>query len=178
MPARPRARNAPTVQRESPLGPVQMLSLVFEGSRFKGEILPELERLKDAGLVRIVDLLVIRKDAAGSIATLTSSDLDWEEATEYGAYVGALVGLGGGGEEGAERGSISGAAELADGHFFDEDDAFRLSQAVPPGSSVAMILLEHRWAIPLRAAIHRANGFELDNLWITPDELVRVGLGE
>ena len=52
-------------------GPVQMLTIGFEGSRFKGEILPELERLKAAGVVRIIDLLVIRKDEAGAIAKLT-----------------------------------------------------------------------------------------------------------
>jgi uncharacterized membrane protein len=166
------------VQQESPLGPVQMLSLAFEGSRFKGEILPELERLKNEGLIRIVDLLLIRKDSAGTIATLTSSDLDWEEASDYGAYIGGLVGFGSGGHEGVERGKMQGAAELADGHFFDENDAFRLAEAVPPGSSVAMLLIEHRWAIPLTQAVQRANGFELDNMWITPDELIRVGLGD
>ena len=80
------------VQKEPHVfGPVQMLTIGFEGSRFKGEILPELERLKAAGVVRIIDLLVIRKDEAGAIATLTASDLDWEEATEYGAYGIAIL---------------------------------------------------------------------------------------
>ena len=157
-------------------GPVQMLTIGFVGSRFKGEILPELERLKASGIVRIIDLLVIRKDETGAIAKLTSSDLDWEEATEYGAFVGSLIGLAQGGEEGFDRGAIAGAAELADGHFFDEDDAFRLSSAVPPGSSAAMVLIEHLWAIPLREAVRRAEGQELDTIWVTADELVRYGL--
>jgi uncharacterized membrane protein len=157
-------------------GPVQMLTIGFEGSRFKGEILPELERLKKAGVVRIIDLLVIRKDEAGAVAKLTASDLDWEEATEYGAFIGSLIGLAQGGAEGFDRGAIAGAAELADGHFFDEDDAFRLTAAVPPGSSAAMVLIEHLWAIPLRDAIRRAEGHELDTIWVTPDELVRYGL--
>jgi uncharacterized membrane protein len=164
------------MERESPLGPVQMLSIAFPGSQFKGEILPELERLKSESIVRIVDLLVIRKDSAGAVATLKASDLDWEEASDYGAYIGSLVGFGSGGHEGAERGSMHGAAELADGHFFDENDAFRLAETVPKGWSVAMLLLEHLWAIPLAQAVKRAEGFEVDNLWITVDELVRVGL--
>lgn len=157
-------------------GPVQLLSFGFEGNQFKGEILPELEKLKAAGVVRIIDLLLIRKGEDGAITTVTSSDLEWEEATEFGAWIGGLVGGASGGQEGAERGAIAGAAELADGHFFDEDDAFRLTSAVPNGSSVAMVLLEHRWAVPLNEAIHRARGFELDNFWVTPDELERAGL--
>src|SRR5438093_12495000 len=91
-------------------GPVQMLSMAFEGNRFKGEILPELERLKLEGIVRIIDLLVVRKDSSGAVATLTATDLDWEEATEYGAYLGTLIGFGAGGVEGADRGAMARAA--------------------------------------------------------------------
>src|SRR3954447_2278908 len=99
-------------------GQVQMLSVIFDGNRFKGEILPELERLKEAGTVRIVDLVAVRKDRQGAIARLTASDLDWEEASQYGAYVGRLIGFGAGGAEGADRGAMAGAAELVDGHLF------------------------------------------------------------
>ncbi len=157
-------------------GPVQMLSMAFEGNRFKGEILPELERLKGEGVVRIVDLLVVRKDEHGAVATLTASDLDWEEATEYGAYLGTLIGFGAGGAELAERGAIAGAAELADGHLFNAEDASRLTEAVPNGMSVAIALLEHLWALPLLGAFDRASGVELSNKWLTVDELVTVGL--
>ena len=111
-------------------GPVQMIAIVFEGNRFKGEILPELERLKESGICRIIDLMLVRKDNTGAVATLTASDLDWEEATQYGTYIGTLVGLGADGPEGAERGAMAGAAEMADGHLFDEDDAFRLTETL------------------------------------------------
>lgn len=159
-------------------GPVQLLSVAFEGNRFKGEILPELERLKNAGVIRIIDLLFVRKDSAGAIATLTASDLDWEEAADYGQYIGTLVGFGAGGVEGADRGAIAGAAELADGHLFDEQDAFRLAQAVPNGMSIALALIEHRWALPLLDAIERADGFEVGNQWVTVESLVEIGLGQ
>jgi uncharacterized membrane protein len=158
-------------------GPVQLLCLVFEGNQFRGEILPELERLKNQGVARIIDLLIVRKDKTGSVATLTASDLEWEEATQYGAYVGTLIGLGVGGPEGAERGAIAGAARMADGHMFDEDDAFRLTSVVENGSSIAMILLEHRWMLPLLDAVDRANGYELSRDWVTPEDLVHLGLG-
>jgi uncharacterized membrane protein len=157
-------------------GPVQLLGIAFEGNRFKGEILPELERLKVSGVVRVIDMLVVRKDSTGAVATLTASDLDWEEATRYGQYIGTLVGFGAGGREGAERGAIAGAAELADGHVFTDDDAFRLANAIPEGMSMAIALIEHIWALPLLDAIHRAGGVELSNEWVTVDQLVTLGL--
>jgi uncharacterized membrane protein len=177
--APPRVRQTRCVsKRELNFGPVQLLSVAFDGNRFKGEILPELERLKNAGVIRIIDLLVVRKDSAGAIATITASDLDWEEASDYGQYIGTLVGFGAGGVEGAERGAMAGAAELADGHLFDEDDAFRLAQAVPNGMSIALALIEHRWALPLLEAIERADGFEVGNQWVTVESLVEIGLGQ
>jgi uncharacterized membrane protein len=157
-------------------GPVQLLGVAFEGNRFKGEILPELERLKGEGTIRIIDLLFIRKDQSGAIAKLTASDLDWEEASDYGSYIGTLIGFGAGGVEGAERGSMAGAAELADGHVFDENDAFRLAQAVPEGTSIALALIEHTWALPLLDAIERAKGFEINNQWVSAETLVELGM--
>ncbi len=125
---------------------------------------------------RIIDLLFIRKDSTGSIAKLTTSDLDWEEAADYGSYIGTLIGFGAGGVDGAERGSMAGAAELADGHVFDENDAFRLAQAVPEGTSIALALIEHTWALPLLDAVERAKGFEINNQWVSADTLVELGM--
>jgi uncharacterized membrane protein len=157
-------------------GPVQLLTLAFDGNRFKGEILPELERLKREGIVRLIDLLVVRKDDSGAVATLTASDLDWTEATNYGAYLGTLIGFGAGGPEGAARGALAGAAELADGHVFDEEDTWRLTNTLPPGMSMALVLLEHTWALPLFEAFERAGGFELSNQWISATDLVTLGI--
>jgi len=157
-------------------GPVQMLSIAFDGNHFKGELLPELERLKAEGVVRIVDMLFVRKDSFGAVATLTATDLDWEEATQYGAYIGALIGYGAGGEEGADSGAMAGAAEFADGHLFNAEDAWKLTNAVPDGASIAIVLLEHRWAVPLIEAIQRADGVELSNEWGQPADLVEIGL--
>src|SRR5262245_2682145 len=118
-------------QQKYAFGPVQLLSVAFDGNRFRGELLPELERLKEAGDVRVTAAMCARKAKSSAVATLSASDLDWEEATNYGAYLGTLIGCGAAGEEGAARSAIAGAAELADGHLFDEDDAWRLTQSVP-----------------------------------------------
>ena len=157
------------------VGPIQMLCLAFDGNHFKGEILPELDRLKRERIIRIIDLLVVRKDDEGRVTQMTSSDLDWEEATAFGSYVGALAGYGAAGPEGVERGALAGAAELADGHVFDENDAFRTTQSLQNNMSAAFVLIEHLWAIPLRDAVERAGGSELSNDWIRPEEFLTVG---
>jgi uncharacterized membrane protein len=159
------------------IGPVQILTVAFDGNHFKGEILPELDRLKQLGVIRIIDLLFVRKDAMGGVATLTSTDLDWEEAADFGAMIGGLVGWGVAGAEGAEIGWIAGAAESAkNGPALDEDDQFALVQAIPNNSSAAIALIEHVWAKPLRAAIKRADGIEIANSWLRMEDLIRVGL--
>jgi len=154
------------------MGPIQMLCLAFPGNRFKGEILPALESLKRKKIVRIVDLLFVRKDSMGHVAVATASDLSWEEATSFGAYVGALAGFAAAGPAGVERGSIAGAAELADGHLFDDDDVFRVTRALPNDMSAAIVLFEHLWAKPLLDAIARADGIELSNDWVRPEEIL------
>jgi uncharacterized membrane protein len=152
-----------------------MLSIAFDGNRFKGEILPELERLKRKKIVRIIDLLMVRKDGEGNVMVTTASDLDWQEATSFGSYIGALAGVGAGGASGAERGAIAGAAELADGHLFDEDDAFRLTQALPNNMTAAFVLIEHLWVRPLLEAVERASGIELSNEWVQPEDILSAG---
>jgi uncharacterized membrane protein len=156
-------------------GPIQILTVAFKGSHFKGEILPELERLKVLGLIRVIDLLLIRKDSTGAAATLTATDLDWEEAADFGAMVGGLIGWGVAGAEGAEIGWIAGAADSADGHAIGEKDRFNLLQNVPNGSSVGIVLIEHLWAKPLRAAVARADGIEIANSWLRPEDLIKLG---
>jgi uncharacterized membrane protein len=164
------------LDRLAEFGPVQMWSFVFDGNKFKGEILPELERLKNAQVIRLIDLLVVRKDSTGAIATLTASDLDWEEASSFGALIGALMGWGAGGPEGIATGAIAGAAELADGHAFGEESRRALADSVPPNSTAALALVEHIWAKPLQAAIARAHGVEIANDWLKVDELIARGI--
>jgi uncharacterized membrane protein len=154
------------------VGPIQLLVVAFDGNHFKGEIVPELERLKREGIVRLIDLLVVRKDSTGAVMVMTLSDLGWEEAVSLGSYLGALSGFRVGGAEGMEQGAMAGAAELADGHFFDEDDIFKVTQSLPDNMSAALVLVEHLWAKPLLDAIGRADGFELSNDWIRADQVI------
>ena len=157
------------------MGPVQLLVVGFAGGEFKGEILAELERLRDHDIVRLIDLVFVRKDTDGKVEKILRSDLSPEEAEEFGATVGALIGFGAAGEEGAELGAIEGAAALEDGHVFD-DEVWYVEDAIPSGTAAAVALLEHRWAVPLRDGIRRAGGFHLADAWIHPADLVGIGL--
>jgi uncharacterized membrane protein len=156
-------------------GPVQMLVVGFDTDEFTGKIREELKRLKDADVVRVIDLLAVRKSEDGELEILQESDLTKDEATEFGALIGALVGFGQGGEEEATIAAVAGAAELEDGHVFDDAEVWYLGDAIPPGSAAAIALLEHRWAIPLRDKIIEAGGVALADEWIHPRDLIAVG---
>jgi uncharacterized membrane protein len=155
-------------------GPIQMLTVAFEGNNFRGEILPELDRLKQEKIIRVIDMLAVRKDPEGRVMVYTASDLDWEEATAFGSYIGGLAGFAEAGAEGLEIGAMLGAAELADGHVFDEDDVFRVTQALGNNMTAALLIVQHTWAGRLMDAVERAGGLELMNEWLQPEQLVRL----
>ena len=76
------------------IGPVQLIVLGFDKPDFRGEIIEELERLRESDTVRVIDALVVFKDAEGDVAVLKGSQLTKDEAEEFGAVVGGLIGLG------------------------------------------------------------------------------------
>jgi uncharacterized membrane protein len=152
-----------------------MLVVGFEHGKFEGEILAELKRLRDLDIIRLVDLLFVNKDDDGEIVTVELSDLSQGEAMEFGALAGALLGLGGEGEEGAEAGAVAGAAAMEDGRAFSDQDVWFVADTIPPGTSAGIALIEHRWAIPLREAIERAGGVPLADEWVHPEDLVAAG---
>ena len=157
-------------------GPIQVLVIGFEGGRFSGEILAELRRLREHDVVRLVDLLFVARDENGDIEAIEHSDLAEDEAEAFGALAGALLGVGAAGEEGAEDGAAQGAATVAErGSVIDPDNVWYLADAIPPGTSAGIALLEHRWAIPLRDVIERAGGETLVDGWVHPQDLVAAG---
>jgi uncharacterized membrane protein len=159
------------------IGPVQLIVLGFDHPEFHGEIIAELERLHDEDTVRVIDALAVHKDADGEIEVQHLSNLTKDEAIELGSKVGALIGLGIEGEEGAELGAELGAEAAADGaQVFSDEQAWDVLEDIPNDSAAALILLEHHWAVPLRDAIARAGGFRLSDGFISPLDLVEIGL--
>jgi uncharacterized membrane protein len=157
------------------IGPVQMLVVGFTSDTFAADVLPELRRLRELDLVRLLDLMVVRKDERGELEVQQVSELDEREAQEYGALIGALVGFAPEGEQEVELAAVAGAAELEGGHMFEDEEVWYLADVVPPGTAAAALLIEHRWAIPLRDRIVEAGGFALVDEWIHPADLAAVG---
>jgi uncharacterized membrane protein len=159
------------------IGPVQLVVLGFNHPDFHGEIIEELERLREVDAVRVIDSLVVYKDADGELEVEHLSNLSTEEAIELGSKIGALIGLGIEGEEGMEAGAIAGAEAGADGvDVLSEEQAWDVLEDIPNDSAAALLLLEHHWAVPLRDAIMRAGGFRISDGFISPLDLVEIGL--
>ena len=159
------------------IGPVQLIVLGFQHPEFHGEIIAELERLRESDTVRVIDALAVHKDPDGEIEVAHLSNLTKDEAIELGSKVGALIGLGIEGEEGMEAGALAGAEAGAEGvHVFDDEDAWDILEDIPNDSAAALLLIEHHWAVPLRDAIARAGGFRISDGFISPFDLIELGL--
>lgn len=159
------------------IGPVQLLVLGFNHPNFEGEIIDELERLRASDTVRVIDSLAVFKESNGEIEVAHLSNLTTDEAIELGSKVAALIGLGIEGEEGMEAGAVIGAEAAADGlEVFDDEDVWDVIEEIPPDSAAALILLEHHWAVPLRDAIARAGGFRISDGFISPLDLIAIGM--
>ena len=159
------------------IGPVQLIVLGFNHPEFHGEIIAELERLRESDTVRVIDALAVHKDADGEIEVQHLSNLSTDEAIELGSKVGALIGLGIEGEEGMVAGAQAGGEAAADGvNVFSEEEAWDVIEDIPNDSAAALLLLEHHWAVPLRDAVARAGGFRVSDGFISPLDLVEIGL--
>jgi uncharacterized membrane protein len=126
----------------------------------------------------VIDSLAVYKDADGELEVEHLSNLTEQEAIELGSKIGALVGLGVEGEEGMEAGATAGAEEAAaEGiNVFGDAEEWDVLEDIPNDSAAALILLEHHWAVPLRDAIARAGGFRISDGFISPFDLVAIGL--
>jgi uncharacterized membrane protein len=161
------------------IGPVQLVVLGFKHPEFHGEIIEALEQLKEDDTVRVVDALAVYKDADGNLEAEHLSNLSEDEAIEMGSKIGALIGLGFAGEEGAELGAVAGAEAAEENvSLLAEAGAWDVLEDIPADSAAALLLLEHHWAVPLRDAVLRAGGFRISDGFISPLDLVELGMLE
>jgi uncharacterized membrane protein len=159
------------------IGPVQLIVLGFPQPDFHGEIIDELERLRQSDTVRVIDALAVYRDADGEFEAMHLSNLTTDEAIELGSMVGALVGLGFDGEDGEAAGAVAGAEAAADGiSAFSDAEAWDVLEDIPNGSAAALLLIEHHWAVGLRDAVARAGGFRVSDGFISPLDLIGIGL--
>ena len=116
------------------LGPVDWIVVEFPGSKFNGEIAPALQDLVQRGTIRVLDLLMLKKDEDGEIEAFELSDMDPSELGELRAYESQLAML------------------------LSEDDVTAVAAAVEPGSSAAVLVWENLWAAPFASAVRHAGG--------------------
>jgi uncharacterized membrane protein len=160
------------------IGPVQLIVFGFDQPKFGGGVAAEMKRLNEQGTVRLIDALVVHKSANGDIDTRRVTELSMEEAEKFGGIVGALLGLGAGGETGMIAGAEAGMETVAEqgGHLFSEEQTWDVLEDIPNDTAAAIVLLEHRWAIPLRDAIRAEGGRAIGDLWLTPGDMVAAGI--
>lgn len=129
------------------LGPLEYLVIEFEGNHLTGEILPELEALHEQGIVRVVDLVLMRKDADGKLTVQELSDLSEEEAKQYGPVAGEIL------------------------NVFSPEDVEDAASTIPNNSAAAFALLEHTWAARLKEKILKAHGTLLSEGLVPSSEI-------
>jgi len=152
------------------LGPVQLILLGFSHPDFRAEIAAELARLGETQTVRVIDSLVVYKDAEDELEVAHLSMVSTEEAEELGGLVSALIGL----DIVDSDGDAPAAATVSDD--MPEDSGWDVLDDIPRDSAAAIVLLEHHWAIPLRDAIARTGGFRISDGFISPLDLAEIGL--
>ncbi|HOI12253.1 MAG TPA: DUF1269 domain-containing protein [Methanoculleus sp.] len=157
-------------------GPMQLLVIGFENPDFHGQIRQALGSAMEAGTVRLIDVRFVWKDVNGDVSGMEATQLDDEERQRFGAAVGALMGLGAGGEEGARRGVEAGAMVAARRTFGMTEESIRnVSEMIPNNSAAALFLIEHLWAKDLKQALRDANGYLIAQGMVTPEALVMAG---
>ena len=132
------------------IGPVEYLILGFPGNNFTGQIVPELAKLIDSGLVRIIDLTFISKDADGGVTVV-----EYDAVEELAAFAGL---------DGEVGGILS-----------DADIAYA-AESLEPNSSAALLIWEDVWAGPFAAAVRNANGVILEGARV-PREIIEQAMG-
>ena len=116
------------------LGPVDWIVVEFPGSKFNGEIAPALVDLVDRGIVRVLDLLMIRKDDDGSFEAFEIEDFEDSD-------IGQLRTL---------------ETEIAE--LLSAEDVANVAEALEPGSTAGLLIYENLWAAPFASAVRRSGG--------------------
>jgi uncharacterized membrane protein len=136
------------------IGPVQVLVVGFDQPTFSGEVLAEFTRLREAGLVRLIDVLLVSRSEDGTLETLEAPEA---AAADLGGLAVEVLGQ-------PENASQPETFEI------DTAAMWSLADAIPVGGTAAVALIEHVWAAPLSAAIQRAGGSLLEETWLARED--------
>ncbi len=116
------------------LGPLEYIAIAFPGNQFSGEIIPAIKELQDSGTIRVLDLVIISKDAAGNVTAIEASDASPEQAA-------VLAALG-----------------LRTQNLLGEEDIEEIGGALDPNSTAGLMIWENVWAARFAESLRNAKG--------------------
>ncbi|MGB9175641.1 MAG: DUF1269 domain-containing protein [Methanoregula sp.] len=158
-------------------GPIQIIAIGFpEIESLDGALLKEIFQLSDARIIRVLGLLAMVKDEKGKIASVQITELSDEDRIKLSAAVGALIGFGAAGKEGAIAGAEAGAERAAHKNFGLSQTQIRdITKEMPSGTAAGFLLIEHLWAKKFKETAMKKHGILLANSFISPAALVSLG---
>jgi hypothetical protein len=134
---------------EEELGPIDVVVIGFPpGAPMTGEAIPLFVDLVERGIIRVFDVLFVKKDEDGTFSGFDLDDLDEDTVGDLTAFAGASTGL------------------------LDDEDAAKVAAEIEPGTSAVMIMYENRWAGPFAAAVRRNGGVLIANERIPVQSLI------
>ena len=116
------------------MGPIDYLVIEFPANHITGAALPHLVDLVDRGIIRILDLIFVRKELDGTVAGVAIADLDHDGTLDLAVFEGARSGL------------------------LHEEDTQHAGSVLEPGCSAAVLVYENVWAAPLAVALRKSGG--------------------
>jgi uncharacterized membrane protein len=149
----------------------------FPENAFKGEIVPAINEAKEKGIIRMIDYLFVMKNERGDVISHKDSDLGRNEIREFDSALGALLGLGMAGVEGAKAGALAGAEYGEHDIGITEKDLQNIVGYIPKNSSALLMIVEHIWAKKIKQSLVNANGVMIAQGMITPELVVKIGAG-
>jgi len=132
------------------LGPLEYMVLQFKGNKFTGEIAPELRKLQEQGIVRVIDMVFIKKDQAGKVEAVELTDLPGQTAVAFDPLKGDITGL------------------------LTREDVESAASSLPNNCSAAMLLFEHVWALQLKQALLDAGAVLLARDRVPPELMAKL----
>jgi hypothetical protein len=136
--------------KQAVMGPVDWLVVRFPGNRLRGKIAPELRRLEDAGIVRVIDLVFIRKDQDGNVASFEISDLGGENENTFHVFSSRVD------------------------EWLSQEDIDSIGSELPNNSAAGAILFENLWAVRLKEAMLDSGGELIGQGRVSPELIDKV----
>jgi uncharacterized membrane protein len=159
------------------IGPLQLIVVGFAEPDLSGEILDRIEALSDHEGLRVVDLLGFARDDDGDVVFSTRDDLSIRPDLPYGSFIADLLGVSDPNDAGGAPAVLEAALSAEELEYgLDLESIDSILEDVPLGGAALVAVVEHRWAIPLRAAVGEGGGLLIAQDFISPEALLATGV--